>query len=113
MKSRSRWQSQIEDWNDNSDARDGENKKHPAAVQRANEDVGGHASAARPLKANMPRGRFWMNRMIRTRIVILPSTAPALGSRNLFAMPSTNEPTNVPHRLPTPPNTTTIKLSIM
>ena len=26
-----------------------------------------HASTARPLSANMPRGRFWMNRMIMTR----------------------------------------------
>ena len=39
---------------------------------------GDHASTARPLSANRPRGRFWMNRMISTRIAILPSTAPAI-----------------------------------
>src|SRR5262245_61056966 len=72
-----------------------------------------HASTARPLSANRPRGRFWMKRMINTRIAILASTAPANGSRNLLAMPSENAPTSVPHRLPTPPNTTTMKLSMM
>ena len=36
-----------------------------------------HASTARPLSANRPRGRFWMNRMMRTSTRILPSTAPA------------------------------------
>ena len=36
-----------------------------------------HASTALPLSANMPRGRFWMNRMISTSTTILPSTAPA------------------------------------
>ena len=64
---------------------------------------------ARPLSANKPRGRFWMNRMMKTRTAILPSTAPAKGSRNLLAMPSVKAPTSVPHRLPTPPNTTTMK----
>ena len=72
-----------------------------------------HASTALPLSANMPRGRFWMNRMISTRMAILPSTAPAKGSRNLLAMPSAKAPTSVPHKFPTPPNTTTMKLSMM
>src|SRR6201999_3034762 len=83
------------------------------AIERAREHVGHHASTARPFSANMPRGRFWMNRMISTRIAILPSTAPATGSRNLLAMPSVKAPTSVPQRLPTPPNTTTMKLSMM
>src|ERR1039458_1571231 len=47
-----------------------------------------------------------MNRMMNTRMAILPSTAPANGSRNLLAMPSVSAPTSVPHRFPTPPNTT-------
>ena len=71
-------------------------------------DVEAHASTARPLSANSPRGRFWMNRMISTRMAILPRTAPATGSRNLLAMPSVKAPTSVPQRLPTPPNTTTM-----
>ena len=33
-------------------------------------------STARPLSANRPRGRFWMNRMTATSTRILPSTAP-------------------------------------
>src|SRR3954451_20817576 len=84
-----------------------------AAVENANERKRLHASTALPLSANMPRGRFWMNRMMSTRIAILPSTAPANGSRNLLAMPSVKAPTKVPQRLPTPPNTTTMKLSMM
>src|SRR5665213_1005402 len=84
-----------------------------AAVQRTREHVRHHASTARPLSANRPRGRFWMNRMISTRMAILPSTAPATGSRNLLAIPSVKAPTSVPHRFPTPPNTTTMKESMM
>src|SRR5687767_6620873 len=67
-----------------------------------------HASTALPFSANRPRGRFWMNRMISTRTRILPSTAPAYGSRNLLRTPSEKAPTSVPHKLPTPPNTTTM-----
>src|SRR6202158_4652005 len=84
-----------------------------AAVQRAREHVRHHACTARPSNANRPRGRFWMNRMMRTRMAILPSTAPATGSMNLLAMPSVNAPTSVPQRLPTPPNTTTMKESML
>src|SRR6187401_2713642 len=84
-----------------------------AAVERTRQEMRRHASTARPLSANSPRGRFWMNRMISTRMAILPSTAPATGSRNLLAMPSVKAPTSVPQRLPTPPNTTTMKLSMM
>jgi hypothetical protein len=54
-----------------------------------------------------------MNRMMNTRIAILASTAPANGSRNLLAIPSDRAATSVPQRLPTPPNTTTRKLSMM
>src|SRR5947209_2925518 len=72
-----------------------------------------HASTALPLSANRPRGRFWIKRMMKTRSAILPSTAPANGSRNLLATPSVIAATSVPQRLPTPPNTTTMKLSMM
>src|SRR6202034_4143251 len=91
--------------------RDQENSR--GAVERSDEDMRVHASTALPLSANRPRGRFCMNRMIRTRMAILPSTAPATGSRNLLAMPSVKAPTSVPHKLPTPPNTTTMKESMM
>jgi len=40
-------------------------------------------------------------------------TAPAIGSRNLLTIPNVSAPTVVPHKLPTPPNTTTMKLSMM
>ena len=36
-----------------------------------------HASTALPLSAKSPRGRLWMNRMMATSSMILPSTAPA------------------------------------
>ena len=42
-----------------------------------------HASTARPRCGNSPRGRFWMKRMMKTRIRILPSTAPATGLEEL------------------------------
>src|SRR5215472_16640709 len=111
---RRRWRHrEIEDRHQERGSRDHDQKNRGAAIERADEEVRAHASTALPLSANRPRGRFWMNRMMNTRMAILPSTAPATGSRNLLAMPSTNEPTSVPHRLPTPPNTTTMKLSMM
>ena len=54
-----------------------------------------------------------MNRMISTSTTILPSTAPAIGSRNLLSDAERQRADGVPHRLPTPPNTTTMKLSMM
>ncbi|MGO8646550.1 hypothetical protein ACC810_38375 [Rhizobium ruizarguesonis] len=39
--------------------------------------------------------------MMRTSTRILPSTAPAKGSRNLLTTPSDSAPTSVPQRLPT------------
>ena len=50
-----------------------------AAVAAGGEEAArvDHASTALPLSANRPRGRFWMNRMMRTSTTILPSTAPA------------------------------------
>src|SRR5262249_17729867 len=84
-----------------------------AAVECTGEREGAHASTARPLSANSPRGRFWINRMISTRIAILPRAAPANGSRHLFATPSVSAPTNVHQRLPTPPNTTSMNESMM
>src|SRR5262249_18551912 len=67
-----------------------------------------HDSTKRPRSANSPRGRRWMKRMIAISTKILPRTAPAKGSRNLLTMPISSEPTRVPARLPTPPNTTTM-----
>src|SRR5262249_7596948 len=104
---------EIEHWHQDRGRRDHDQEDRGAAIERADEDMRVHASTALPLRANSPRGRFWMKRIISPRMAILPSTAPATGSRNLLAMPSTNEPTSVPHRLPTPPNTTTMKLSMM
>ncbi len=55
-----------------------EPEEDPAApVRRLEEAARDHASTARPLSANRPRGRLWMNRMTRTSSAILPSTAPA------------------------------------
>src|SRR5262249_12700427 len=68
-------------------------------------------SAARPLSAKSPRGRFWMKRMIASSTATLPSTAPATGSKSLLTTPRLSAPTSVPMRLPTPPKTTTRKLS--
>src|SRR3984893_3324002 len=113
IKRRGRRHEEVEYRRENPDRRQRSKEGERAAVERARDEACDHASTARPFKANMPRGRFWMKRMISTRIAILPRTAPATGSRNLLAMPSTNEPTSVPHKLPTPPNTTTMKLSIM
>src|SRR5712671_1375625 len=109
---RFRRQREVESRHRHRQSEDDENEGPKAAVE-ASSKTGRHASTARPLSANSPRGRFWMNRMISTRIAILPSTAPATGSRNLLAMPSVMAPTRVPNKLPTPPNTTTMKLSMM
>src|SRR6185312_5900142 len=103
---------QIEQRHQHRECAERAEKDHRAAVEPADQRRH-HASTARPLSANNPRGRFWMNRMMKTRIAILPSTAPAKGSRNLLAMPRVKAPTSVPHRFPTPPNTTTRKLSMM
>ena len=46
-----------------------------------------HASTVRPLSANRPCGRFWMNRMMNTSTAIFASTAPDHASRNLLTMP--------------------------
>src|SRR5262249_24814044 len=110
---RRRRQRQVEDRHQNCDRRERREKGNRAAIERAQDEVADHASTARPFKANSPRGRFWMKRMMRTRMAILPSTAPAYGSRNLLAMPSVNAPTSVPHKLPTPPKTTTMNESMM
>src|SRR5262249_25841655 len=113
VEGRGSWHEQIEQWHRDRDGGEQRQENGRAAVERAGEREGAHASTARPLSANSPRGRFRMNRMISTRIAILPSTAPANGSRNLLAMPSVKEPTSVPQRLPTPPNTTTMNESRM
>src|SRR5450755_632918 len=113
LKHRARRQQQIGQRQQHADRGDDDQEHRRAAIQRAREDMRHHASTARPFSANRPRGRFWMNRMIRTRMAILPSTAPATGSRNLLAMPSVKAPTSVPQRLPTPPNTTTMKESMI
>src|SRR5271165_3197944 len=72
-----------------------------------------HASTARPRSANSPLGRLWMKRMMKIRSTIWPWTAPISGSSSLLASPIRRAPNAVPHRLPTPPNTTTMKLSII
>src|SRR5262249_47097765 len=113
VEERRRRQQQVEQRHDQADGSDDDEEDRGTAIERADQHVGHHASTARPFSANRPRGRFWMNRMISTRMAILPRTAPATGSRNLLAMPSEKAPTSVPQRLPTPPNTTTMKLSMM
>src|SRR6187402_1459290 len=113
LEHRARGQQQVGQRDQDADRGDHREKDGGAAIQRTLEHMRHHASTARPLTANRPRGRFWMNRMISTRIAILPSTAPATGSRNLLAMPSVKAPTSVPQRLPTPPNTTTMKESMI
>src|SRR6185295_3219698 len=106
-------QQQIEQRHRHADRDQHQDERNGAAVERTDQRRTRHTSTARPLRANSPRGRFWINRMMATRITILPSTAPAKGSRNLFATPSVNALISVPHRLPTPPNTTTRKLSMI
>ena len=54
-----------------------------------------------------------MNAISSTSTTILPKHRAGNGSRNLFTTPSTIAASTVPHRLPTPPNTTTMKLSMM
>src|SRR5215210_175254 len=114
MQRRRGWEREVEERHQHRNGSEHAKKDQGAAVKHADQRVTSrHASTALPLSANRPRGRFWMNRMIRTRIAIFASTAPANGSRNLLAMPSVNAPTRVPQRLPTPPNTTTMKESMM
>src|SRR6516162_10599046 len=113
LECRSRGQQQIGERNQDAARCDHKHEGGRTAIERTREHVRHHASTARPFSANRPRGRFWMNRMMSTRIAILPSTAPATGSRNLLAMPSVKAPTRVPQRFPTPPNTTTMKESMM
>src|ERR1700733_11854809 len=85
------------------------------ATQRdGGQPVGAHyASAIRPLSGNKPRGRRWMNTIKNTSTKIFASTAPKNGSTNLSTTPRINAPSKVPHRFPTPPTTTTMKLSMM
>src|SRR6185437_4889499 len=72
-----------------------------------------HASTARPLNANNPWGRFWMNTMMNTSTAILASTAPDHASRNLSTMPRPSAADTVPASCPTPPSTTTMNESTM
>src|SRR5205085_3435536 len=119
VKDRVRREHQIEEWDQDREGREHREEDHRAAVEDAQQrrhhasKRRHHVSTARPLSANSPRGRFWMNRMMNTRIAILASTAPANGSRNLLATPSVKAATRVPQRLPTPPNTTTRNESMM
>src|SRR5690606_19220040 len=101
MDGRTRRREQVQHRNGDRKGAEQHEENHRAAVEDADEAERHHASIALPCSANMPRGRFWMNRMISTRIAILPSTAPANGSRNLLAMPSVSAPTSVTQRLPT------------
>src|SRR5690606_34335771 len=72
-----------------------------------------HASAARPFCGKSPRGRFWMNTIRNRSTRIFATTAPTAGSSSLLTTPSERPLTSVPQRLPTPPNTTTMKESTM
>src|SRR5207244_12684844 len=111
----------VEDWDDQRNYQCASGKASPETRPPCDPDsaAGGHrhgyasASAMRPLRAKRPRGRRWMNKMIAIRTTILPRIAPATGSRNLLTMPRDKGPTRVPSKLPTPPNTTTRKLSTM
>jgi hypothetical protein len=56
-----RWRRhEIEGGHDHRQRRDHDHERHRAAVERTDEEVRTHrqASTARPLSANMPRGRF-------------------------------------------------------
>ena len=77
MKRRRRRQHQIEHRHQNADDGQDDEEDDGATIERARDEPGDHASTALPFKANSPRGRFWMNRMISTRMAILASTAPA------------------------------------
>src|SRR5579871_3866427 len=109
MQGRARRQREIGERHE--DRRDSEKREEARAERPDEAETRGthrrHASTARPFRAKRPRGRFWMNRMMKTRSAILPRTAPAKGSRNLFAMPIDKAAIKVPQRLPTPPKTTT------
>ncbi|EGE57973.1 hypothetical protein RHECNPAF_3500022 [Rhizobium etli CNPAF512] len=103
----------VQDGHQNGDRQQQRDGEGDPAIERPEKEGRYHASTALPLSAKSPRGRFWMKRMMRTSTKILPSTAPAKGSRNLLTTPSDKAPTSVPQRLPTPPKTTTMKLSMM
>src|SRR4029077_16612766 len=77
MERRGRRHHQIEQRHQNADDGQGDEEGDGAAIERASDEAGYHAATALPFKANSPRGRFWMNRMISTRMAILASTAPA------------------------------------
>src|SRR5262245_39072881 len=104
---------EIEEGDGDRDREQDREHRNAPAIEAIDEEAEDHASTALPFSANRPRGRFWMKRMIRTRTMILPTTAPANGSRSLLTMPSEKAPTSVPQRLPTPPKTTTMKESMM
>src|SRR5262249_18505053 len=73
-------------------------KVHPGEQQyrrrqnRGYDPSGLHASTARPRTGISPRGLRWMNKITITNNTILPSTAPANGSRSLLTMPNVNAP---------------------
>src|SRR4051794_39029931 len=85
----------------------------PGAAGKRGGDGGAHDSAALPFSANRPLGRRWMNSMMATRTKTLASTTPAHGSSILLTTPRVSAPTSVPASEPTPPKTTTMKLSMM
>ncbi len=73
----------------------------------------GRENLDRPLSANRPCGRFWMNTTMKTSTKILASTAPATPSSTLFISPSPSAASTVPASWPTPPSTTTMNESTM
>jgi len=54
-----------------------------------------------------------MNRMMKTSTTICRATAPGIGLEELVGDAERQRPRERSQRLPTPPNTTTMKLSMM
>ncbi len=88
---------------------------HGAASRSGGGGEGGlHGAAHRRRRtANSPSGRRCRNRMMPTSTITLAATAPEIGSISTLAPPTPTAATRVPTRLPTPPSTTTMKLSTM
>src|SRR6185295_14055782 len=105
---------EVEQRHDDED-RDAEHRQDhpPARPIEAPADSARHASCARPLRANMPCGRFCMKTMMKTSTAILASTAPCQASSSLLAKPSPSAAYTVPANCPTPPRTTTMNESTM
>src|SRR5258708_3997170 len=67
----------------------------------------------RPLTANKPSRRDCRDTIIITRTIAFTATPPHNGSISTFAFPMPRAATTVPTMVPTPPSTTTMKLSMI